>query len=58
MAAPSLPGALGIYPEDFGLESGGGLVQITSFNSLFNPAISRPEEQPHLRGGIRCRAVS
>lgn len=53
-----LPGALGMYPEDFGLESGGGFVQITSFNSLFNPPTSRTKEQPHLRGGIRRGAVS
>jgi hypothetical protein len=38
-----LPGALGVYPEEFGLESGGGFVQITSYNSLFSPPSSRAE---------------
>jgi hypothetical protein len=32
-----LPGALGIDVERVGLASNGGFVQITSFNSLFNP---------------------
>jgi hypothetical protein len=57
-----LPGALGLDLEEFGLESGGGFVQITSFNSLFGPpALAEPAqagELPHLRGGIRRGAVS
>jgi hypothetical protein len=36
-----LPGALGVPPEDFGVEAGGGFVQITSYNTLFNPTSSR-----------------